>query len=329
MQETHSTKNCEKIWRSEFKGNIFFEHGESNAKGVCTLISTKCEFTHAKTVRGKNGRELYVQGTIGSKTFTLANIYAPNRDDPQFLLKCLYEVQEANSDIKILGGDLNILLQPELDRRGGAELKQLSNTAKLTNEFLNEFNWSDVWRSFHEDAFQFTWYRRNPLVMSRLDYFLLPNDALIYISNCEIQPSILTDHSAVEITLMFNKEIKGRGFWKFNTSLLRDPDFVKDVNQAIEMAEFRYETYNPGLKLECVKMDFTELAMMYGRIRASERKIKKESLFKMKHTQEKKLACINLQSDKAIHMIDKVNSKINKINSELQKLLTLKFRERY
>ena len=41
LQETHSDKKKEKIWRNEWAGNIYFSHGETNAKGVCIMFKPR------------------------------------------------------------------------------------------------------------------------------------------------------------------------------------------------------------------------------------------------------------------------------------------------
>ena len=38
LHETHSTKNCEKIWSNELGRTIYFSHGEPNACGVAILV---------------------------------------------------------------------------------------------------------------------------------------------------------------------------------------------------------------------------------------------------------------------------------------------------
>ncbi len=38
LQETHSTSSCEKQWLSEWGGEIFFSHGNYNARGVAILL---------------------------------------------------------------------------------------------------------------------------------------------------------------------------------------------------------------------------------------------------------------------------------------------------
>ena len=41
LQETHSVKENEQIWKNEWGGPIFFAHGAHDARGVCTMIGPK------------------------------------------------------------------------------------------------------------------------------------------------------------------------------------------------------------------------------------------------------------------------------------------------
>ena len=38
LQECHSTKEDERLWEYQWKNKIFYSHGKSNARGVCTLL---------------------------------------------------------------------------------------------------------------------------------------------------------------------------------------------------------------------------------------------------------------------------------------------------
>ena len=38
LQETHSTALDERLYKTKWGSNTFFSHGESNSKGICTII---------------------------------------------------------------------------------------------------------------------------------------------------------------------------------------------------------------------------------------------------------------------------------------------------
>ena len=48
-----------------------------------------------------------------------------------------------DQDQVLIGGDLNVVLNPELDKVGGR--KKISKAAEIINTFLDEVNWIDVW----------------------------------------------------------------------------------------------------------------------------------------------------------------------------------------
>ena len=53
LQETHSTRKCEKVWKTQFGGQIFYSHGESNACGCAIMINpfTSDQFTYLSNAK--------------------------------------------------------------------------------------------------------------------------------------------------------------------------------------------------------------------------------------------------------------------------------------
>ena len=50
----------------------------------------------------------------------------------------------------------------------------------------------------------------------------------------------LSDHSPILLEIDFTKFERGRGFWKFNTSLLKDIAYVNIVNETIKRVTCQY-----------------------------------------------------------------------------------------
>ena len=69
--------------------------------------------------------------------------------------------------------------------------------------------------------------------MARLDFFLISVDMLAYTTRSNILPGYRTDHSLISLSLSFNNNERGKGFWKFNTSLLHDGEYVKLIKSVI------------------------------------------------------------------------------------------------
>jgi hypothetical protein len=102
---------------------------------------------------------------------------------------------------------------------------------------LEIFDLIDIWRILNPDTKRYTWRAtgKRGVQQSSLDYFLVSNSFIYRVGTCEIGPCIYSDHNIIslEITLKSHSE-RGRGFWKLNTSLLRDKEYVTKIIQTIE-----------------------------------------------------------------------------------------------
>ena len=123
----------------------------------------------------------------------------------------------------IIGGDFNVILDPEFDGQGGnVKLKESASQIKNICS-LNDL--VDIWRVRNPNIKRFTWRQKTHIVQRRLDFWLIDNALQGDIDQVDIIPSIKSDHSA--IVLSFNSvenQTLGPSFWKFNASLLDDKD---------------------------------------------------------------------------------------------------------
>ena len=69
---------------------------------------------------------------------------------------------------------------------------------------------------------------------SRLDYFLVSVPLLYDVVDTTIEPSILSDHSLISLTIKISESVKkGKGLWKFNTSLLKDKKYINEIKTLV------------------------------------------------------------------------------------------------
>ena len=234
IQETHCTKELESIWRNEWGGNIFFSNGTSNSKGVAILINRAfyCDFLSQET--DSEGRILLINLRIEGQCVSIINVYAPNKDTPQFIQEIAEIYVNANGG-KIMVGDFNVAMEGSLDRYG-----TLHNNDKMQlalKEFLDQNYLVDVWRIRHPTETQFTWTKstKDSFKASRLDYIFISRGIDQKVKNEMFLPGIMTDHRACHITIELSKTQRGVGFWKFNNTLLEDQEYVKETEQEIDL----------------------------------------------------------------------------------------------
>ena len=69
--------------------------------------------------------------------------------------------------------------------------------------------------------------------MGRLDFFLVSESLLDFSREENVVPGFRSDHSAASLSLIFKKIQKGKTYWKFNSSLLKNTNFVNEINNSI------------------------------------------------------------------------------------------------
>ena len=66
-----------------------------------------------------------------------------------------------------------------------------------------------------------------------MDYFLLADTFVNLLQNCHIKPGDRNDHTRMDFDIILDIFNQGRGVWKFNCSLLKNPDYLKLINDSI------------------------------------------------------------------------------------------------
>ena len=84
VQEAHCTENNMHDWRAEWGYQALFSCCSSKKAGVAMLFNNNFSFQISKTYSDPGGRFIICDLITNGKILTLANIYAPNEDDPDF-----------------------------------------------------------------------------------------------------------------------------------------------------------------------------------------------------------------------------------------------------
>ena len=268
FQETHSTKETETDFRSDFDtANLYFSHGTSNSNGVITAISKEYNILPIREINDINGRFLILHIRYENEDYVLANMYAPCRNFENNQIETLDNFIDHLNEIQvsniILGGDWNLYLSPLLDKLDSA-LDRNDNPTYRNNlkSFLDTNNLVDAWRTIYPYEKKFTWYRGNQ--RSRLDYFFISEHLLNKLHKVEILPGLHSDHSLLNLSLdPSNKEGRGRGFWKFPENLLHDQEYVNKIKSLISAKINEYVMDDLGFKWDLIKMDIRNFTLPY------------------------------------------------------------------
>ena len=217
LQDTHFTTKEQNYIRTQWGFECYFSNYSSQSRGVAILFNNNFEFKVLKVTKDENGNKLILDMVIEGKNITLINIYGPNRDEPDFYEEINNYIKNLDNQV-ILVGYFNMVLDPDKDCKEYINI----NNPRTRNKVLNliiECNLIDPWMELNLETNQFTWGKKNLTKQARLDFFLISETLFM---DTKILPGFRTDHSQVLLQFDFGKFVKGKSYWKFNNSLLKD-----------------------------------------------------------------------------------------------------------
>ena len=95
-----------------------------------------------------------IKGSLQEEDMTIVNIYARNIGAPQYIRQTLTDIKgEIDSNTRILG-DFNTPLSP-MDR--SSKLK-INKETQVLNDTLDEMDRLDIFRTFHPNAEEYTFF---------------------------------------------------------------------------------------------------------------------------------------------------------------------------
>ena len=155
---------------------MFFLHGRCHSRGVLVLVRDSLDFQLRSIKVDSQGRHVFLEFSIQESPYFLLNINTPSKCSEQCIFfKVVSEILKAartEQDYPIIvGGDFNVILDPDLDGRGGNNRKE--DSAKLVQDMPPDFDLVNIWRIRNPTASRFTWHQKTSLVQRRLDYWLV------------------------------------------------------------------------------------------------------------------------------------------------------------
>jgi exonuclease III len=280
IQEAHCTKNSLDCWKLFFGRHysLYFSHGTSNSKGVVTAIPERLVKYVTCNDADKEGRMVLVELKIEKINYVVMNIYNHCQDHEadqinflDYLEKLI--VKHASKKL-IIGGDFNIIQDPQLDKYLAKPNEKPSKAAERLEELKIQHNMTDVWRLQHPGVKQYTWRRRKKDIVqqSRLDYVLVSDSLCSKTSSTSIAPGFCSDHSLVLGELKLGGvPVRGKGYWKFNNKLLDDTKFVDLIKNKLKDGTYSVELGDDDtLNWDTLKMMLRRDSITYSIHRSKE-----------------------------------------------------------
>ena len=271
LQETHvDALKLGKSIENKIGGNMFWSFGTNNARGVSIYFNTSLDLNLHKFFTDPFGRFIIVDAKIREKEFRIINVYAPNNaaERKEFYTD-LYPYFVTPKTL-IFGGDLNCVKDPSIDKINGNPHNGTSGWNEIST-LLRDSHLLDVYRHMYPKKLSVSW--SDGTMACLLDRIFISNNLADKIEDASFVPITFSDHDLLKFKLLpLPPSVDvGKGYWKFNNSLLKDSDFLGKIRSRISAAlEEADDTDDYLLWWDQLKVSFKTIAIKHSKFLARE-----------------------------------------------------------
>ena len=147
-------------WRT-----IYHANGQQKKAGVATLISDNLDFKIKTISRDAEGHYIIIKGSIHQEDLTIANIYVPNVEGPNYINQLIVNIKKFIDSNTIIVGDFNTPLTA-MDR---SSKQKINKETMALNDTLDWMDLTDVFRTFHPKAAEYTFFSSTHGTFSRIE----------------------------------------------------------------------------------------------------------------------------------------------------------------
>ncbi len=158
----------------------------------------------------------------------------------------------------------------------------------------------------------FTRMQRKPMILSRIDHWQISSDLLNNLKSAKVFPGIKSDSRIIFIELDQTSSQRGCGFWKFNSNLLHDPNYIKNITDFIQNLKIdTTQMIDKQLQWDYIKTEIRGFTLPYASRKNKERR-------ELKRKFENTL--LNIQNDLNEKMSEAKMDEYYSIKEELEKI---------
>ena len=144
-----------------------------------------------------------IKGLIQEEDITVWNIYAPNIGAPQYIRQTLTDKTGKIDSNTIVVGDFHTPLTP----MDGSSKQKINKETQLLSDTLGEMDLMDIFRTFHPNAEEYTFFSSAHETFSRIDHILGHKSNLSKFKKIEILSSIFSNHNSMRLNINYKKKL--------------------------------------------------------------------------------------------------------------------------
>ena len=170
--------------------------------------------------------------SIQDEDITIVNICAPNIGAPQYIRQTLIDMKGEVDSNTIIVGDFNTPFTP-MDR---SSKQKINKETQVLKDTLDEMDLIDIFRTFHLNAEEYTFFSSAHGTVSRIDHILGHQSNLSKFKKIEIISSIFSDHSTMRLDSNHKKKtVRNTNTWRLNNAFLNNEQVTEEIKREIKI----------------------------------------------------------------------------------------------
>ena len=165
------------------------------------------------------------------ENITNVNTCAPNIGAPQHIRQKLTDIKGEINNNSIIVGDFNTPLTP----MDSSSKQKINKKTKVLNDTLDEMDLIDIFRTFHPNAEDYTFFSSAHGTFPRTDHILGHKSSLSKFKKIEIASSIFSDHNTMRLDINYKKKsVRHTKTWRLNNTLLNNHQVTEETKREIK-----------------------------------------------------------------------------------------------
>ena len=153
-------------------------------------------------MRNKEGHYIMIRRSIQEEDIAIVNNQASNKRAPQYIRQTLTDTKGEIDHNTIIVGDFNTPLTP-MDR---SSKQKINMETQVLNDTLDEMDLIDIFRPFHPNAEEYTFFSSAHGTFSWIVHILGHKSNLSEFKKIEIISSIFSNHNAMRIDINYKEK---------------------------------------------------------------------------------------------------------------------------
>ena len=174
-----------------------------------------------------------MEGSIQEEDIIIVNIYTytPNIGTPQYIRQTLTDIKGEIDSNTIIVGNFNTPLT-SMDRSSKQKIYK-----EVLNDTLDEMGLIDIFRTFHPNAEESTFFSSAHGTFSRIDHILGHKSNLSKFKKIETVSGIFSDHNAMRLDINYKKKrkpLRNTNTWRLNNMFLNNQQVIDEIKREIQ-----------------------------------------------------------------------------------------------